>query len=82
MKQKQYQPLSVAEMATILYAAGQGYLDDVPLIKTAEFEHGLLGYLRSNHHDFMTMINETGDYSEEIVKKLKDIIESFKKTFV
>jgi F-type H+-transporting ATPase subunit alpha len=82
MKQKQYQPLSVAEMAITLYAAGQGYMDDLPLTKIADFEHGLLSYFRSQHHDFMNMINETGDYSDEIVKKLTSIIESFKKTFV
>jgi F-type H+-transporting ATPase subunit alpha len=82
MKQKQYQPLSVAEMSTILYAAGQGFLDDVGLNKVAEFEQGLLSDLRNNHHEFMKKINETGDYSEEIVKELKSIIESFKSTFV
>lgn len=82
MKQKQYQPLSVSEMAITLYAAGQGYMDDLPLIKIADFEQGLLSFCRSQHQEFMTMINDTGDYSDEIVNKLQTIIESFKKTFV
>ncbi len=82
MKQKQYQPLSVAEMSLILYAASEGYLDDLPLNKIADFEHGILGYARSNYQDFMTKINETGDYSDEIVKTLKTIITSFKENYI
>ena len=33
MKQKQYSPLNVAEMAASLFAANEGYLDDVPVEK-------------------------------------------------
>src|SRR4029079_3057491 len=66
MKQKQYQPLSVAEMATVLYAVDKGYLDDVPLNKIAEFESGLRGILRANHSELMEKINSTGDYNDEI----------------
>ncbi len=82
MKQKQYQPLSVAEMALVMFAADKGYLDDVPLTKVAEFETGLRGLLRSSHIEFMNQLNQTGDYSEAIAEKLKQIVESYKKTFV
>jgi F-type H+-transporting ATPase subunit alpha len=82
MKQKQYQPLSVAEMSLILYAASEGDLDDLPLNKIADFEHGLLGYARANHADFMRMINETGEYSNDIVKTLKTIITTFKASYI
>jgi F-type H+-transporting ATPase subunit alpha len=82
MKQKQYQPLSVAEMALSLFAADQGYLDDLALTKIADFEHGLLGYLRSNYSDFMNDVNKTGDYNDDIVKTMKKIIEEYKKTYV
>lgn len=81
MKQKQYQPLSVAEMAAILFAADKGYLDDVPLNKVAEFEHELFGNMRGHHADFIAELNKTGDYNDEIAKKLQSIIESFKKSF-
>ncbi|MEO8400884.1 MAG: F0F1 ATP synthase subunit alpha [Gammaproteobacteria bacterium] len=80
MKQKQYQPLSVAEMAVVLFAADQGFLDDVPLNKIADFEHELLGYLRNNHKELMDTINQTGDYNDEIAKSIRSLIESFKKT--
>lgn len=82
MKQKQYQPLTVAEMALSLYAASQGYLDDLPLTKVADFEQELLSYFRANDADLMQKINQTGEYSDEIVASFKKIIESFKNNFV
>lgn len=82
MKQKQYQPLSVAEMAMILFAADRGYLDDVALNKMADFEQGLLGYVRSNNADFMTMINETGNYNDDIANTMKTILEKYKAMYI
>ncbi len=82
MKQKQYHPLSVAEMALILYAASEGYLDDLPLIKIADFEDGILGFARDNYADFMEKVNKTGDYSNEIVDTLKTIITAFKENYI
>ena len=78
MKQKQYMPLSVAEMAMILFAADQGYLDDVPLNRIAMFEQELIAYLHANYSDFVERINKTGDYNDEIVQTLRTILESFK----
>lgn len=82
MKQKQYMPLSVAEMVLIMFAAEKGHLDDLPLNKIAEFEQGLRGYMRTNYHDFMEKINQSGDFNDEIAATLKKIVESFKATFV
>lgn len=82
MKQKQYQPLSVAEMSIILFAAGHGSLDDLPLIKIADFEQSLLSFARSNHADFMSMVNETGNYNDEIAKQMQNIVETFKSSYV
>lgn len=82
MKQKQYQPLSVAEMATVIYAAGQGYMDDLPLTKIADFEQGLLSFLRSSHSDFMNKVNESGNYNDEIAEEMKNIVEAFKSSYV
>ena len=82
MKQKQYQPLSVAEMAMILFAVDKGYVDSIDLNKIAEFETELLAYMRANHADFMEQLNKTGDYNDEIVKTMQKIAETFKSTFV
>ena len=49
MKQKQYSPLSIAEMAVSIYAANEGYLKDIELNKVLDFEAALLGYMNSEH---------------------------------
>jgi len=78
MKQKQYSPLTVAEMAVSLFAADQGYLDDVDIKKIVEFEHALLSYMRASQSGLMDRINETGDYNDETEAGLRSAIEDFK----
>jgi len=78
MKQKQYMPLSVAEMATILFAADQGYLDDVPVNRVALFEQELNHYLHANYREFVERIDQSGEYNDEVVRTLRTILESFK----
>ncbi|NNJ90629.1 MAG: F0F1 ATP synthase subunit alpha, partial [Gammaproteobacteria bacterium] len=48
MKQGQFSPMSVAEMAVSLFAANEGYLDDVEVTKIVDFEAALQGYLKSS----------------------------------
>ncbi len=80
MKQKQYSPLSVAEMAVSLYAAEQGFLDDVALNKVVDFEHALHAFMRASHAALLDKINATGDYNDEIESGLTAAIEDFKAT--
>ncbi len=80
MKQKQYSPLSVAEMAVSLFAADQGYLDDVDLNKVVDFESALHAYMRASQSGLMEQINATGDYNDDIVAGLKAAVEDFKAT--
>ena len=77
MKQKQYSPLSVAEMALSLYAVNEGYLDKVDVAKVTVFEAALHDYARANHQDLLDRINESGDYSEQIQAGLKKVCEAF-----
>ncbi|MFZ2314931.1 MAG: F0F1 ATP synthase subunit alpha [Gammaproteobacteria bacterium] len=78
MKQKQFMPLSVCEEAIILFAADQGYLDDVPLNRIASFEQELNSYLNTSYKEFAERINKTGELNEEVVKTLRTILETFK----
>ncbi|MGI8740099.1 MAG: F0F1 ATP synthase subunit alpha [Gammaproteobacteria bacterium] len=78
MKQKQYAPLSVAEMAVSLFAGNEGYLDDVPVNKVVAFETELRGYLGSEQKDLMDKIEESGDYSDDIVKGMREALDDFK----
>ena len=77
MKQKQYSPLSVAEMALSLYAVNEGYLDKVEVAKIIDFEAALHEFARSNHGDLLDTINETGDYNDDIQAGLKAACDGF-----
>ena len=80
MKQKQYSPLNVAEMAASLFAANEGYLDDVPVEKIVAFETALHASIADNNAELMNKINEAGDYNDEIEAALKLALEDFKET--
>lgn len=80
MKQKQYAPMSVAEQAFSLFAANEGFLDDVDVKKIVDFENAMQAYLKSNQADLLKQINDSGDYNDEIAASMKDAIEKFKAT--
>ena len=78
MKQKQYAPLDVAEMGVVLYAANEGFLDDVDVNKIVAFEDALLAHVKSNNADLLDSINASGDYNKEIAEKIAAAIADFK----
>jgi F-type H+-transporting ATPase subunit alpha len=78
MKQKQYTPLSIADMAVSLFAANEGYLDDVEAKKVVDFEAALHGYMNSSQKALMDKINQTADYNPEIEQALHDALKEFK----
>ncbi len=78
MKQRQYAPLNVAEMGVILYAANEGYLDDVDVNKIVAFEGALLAHVKSNNADLLDSINASGDYNKDIADKIAAAIADFK----
>ena len=78
MKQKQYSPMSVAQMAVTLFAVDRGYLDDVELKKVGDFEQALHSYMHSQHADLLSKINETGEFNQEAESSLKTALEDFK----
>ena len=78
MKQKQYAPLSVAEMGFSLYAANEGFLDDVEIKKVVAFEEAMHAHLRSKNRDLLDSINAAGDYNDEIAGKMAAAIDDFK----
>ncbi|PSJ41258.1 F0F1 ATP synthase subunit alpha [Zobellella taiwanensis] len=80
MKQKQYRPMSVAEQALVLFAAENGYLDNVELKLITTFEEALLAYANSEHAALMAEVNEQADYNKDVVAKLTALLDSFKAT--
>ncbi|MGN6281879.1 F0F1 ATP synthase subunit alpha, partial [Frateuria sp.] len=80
MKQKQYAPLSIAELALSVYAAEKGYLDDLPVAKVLDFERGLHAFFHQNHEELMKKIVATGDWNGEIEGVFKGGLDEYKKT--
>jgi len=80
MKQKQYQPLSIALIAFSLFAVDKGYLDDVPVNSVSAFEAELHAYLKDKYADFLKEIDKSGDYDEDIAQKMESAIKAFKQT--
>ena len=78
MKQKQYSPLSVAEMAISLYAVNEGFIDEVDVKKVVDYEAALHAYVGTNHAELMDKINATGDYNDDIANGLDKAIKDFK----
>ncbi|MFP8966908.1 F0F1 ATP synthase subunit alpha [Pokkaliibacter sp. CJK22405] len=80
MKQKQFEPMSVALMGIVLYAATEGFLTDIPVAKIGAFEAALIAYFQSDCADLVSKIGENGNYNDEIAAGIKAGIEKFKAT--
>jgi F-type H+-transporting ATPase subunit alpha len=80
MKQKQYAPMSVAEMAIMLYAANEGHLKGVAIEKIADFEAALLSYAQAEFKGLVDLINGAGKFGDDEKNGLKDLLEKFKAT--
>ena len=80
MKQMQYAPMSISEMAVSLFAVDRGYLDDLPLEKIAAFEDALHSWMHSEHEELMGTIDATADFNDEIEAGLAAAVDGFKST--
>ncbi|AKL99886.1 F0F1 ATP synthase subunit alpha [Burkholderia sp. MS455] len=80
LKQPQYQPLQVWELAVSLYAANNGYLDDLDVKQVLPFEKGLRESLKTSNADLIKRIEDTKDLSKDDEGALRSAIESFKKS--
>src|ERR671933_2357471 len=80
LKQPQYQPMPVEQQVMIIYAANNGYLDDIPLDKVKEAEANFHLFMSSNHPEIGRFIAETKDLSDETAQALRSAIEEWKRT--
>ena len=78
MKQPQYAPMTVAQMAVSLFAANEGYLDDIEVSKVRNFEDALQNYMKSKQASLMQKINTELEYSDEVAAGLKAALDDFK----
>lgn len=78
MKQAQYSPMSVAEMAATLYAANEGYFDDVEVKDVIPFEKAMQAHLKSKFKKLMNGINKTPKLTDKVTEGLKEALDDFK----
>ena len=81
LKQPQYKPLSVAEQVIILYAANEGFLDDVDNINIQRFKDELFVFANGKLATLINSLNSGSALSDEDKNLLNDSILTFKKTF-
>jgi F-type H+-transporting ATPase subunit alpha len=81
MKQNQYSPMSVAQMAVSLFAANEGFVDNIEVNKVRDFESALQDYMHTEHVSLMDTINTTGEFNDDIQQGLRSAIELFIKTY-
>ncbi len=81
MKQPQYSPMSVADMAITLFASNNGYFDDVEVSRVLACEAALHQFMKTKHADLMERIESTKNLDGDDEKTLVSAIEDFKKTW-
>ncbi len=80
MKQNQYAPMTIAQLAVSLFAANKGFLDDIEANKVTDFEAALQDYMLAHENELMDKINKSGNYNSEIESSLNSAITDFKST--
>ena len=78
MKQAQFAPMSIAEMAVTLFAVDRGYYDDIDVKQALETEKSMIAYLKSNHAALMEKMETSKDLDAESEKELAAAITAFK----
>ncbi len=80
MKQKQYAPMSVAEMALSIYAVNGGFTDKVERHKIQDYEAALLDFARTSHPQLLAAIEANPNLTPEFEQGLKKVCEEFAAT--
>ncbi len=82
MKQPQYAPMSVSEMAITLYAADKGYFDDVEVKRALECEKAMQAYLKQNAAALMSKLESSKDLDADSEKQLAEALKAFKASWI
>ena len=81
MKQQQYSPMSIAEMAVVLYSVNNGYFDDIEVDRLLKFEHGLIDHVKSKHSALISRILDKRELDADGEKELAAAVQEFKKSW-
>ena len=80
LKQAQYNPQQVWQLAASLFAANNGFLDNVEVKDILPFEKGMMDHLKSKYADLIGRIEDTKELSKEDEAAFKGAIEDFKRS--
>jgi len=80
LKQSQYTPVALEKQVMILYAAVNGYIDDVPVDKVTAFEVDFYRFMEANHPEIGRAIAREGEITTETGEALKQAILEFKQS--
>jgi F-type H+-transporting ATPase subunit alpha len=81
LKQPQYAPMPVEQQIMIIYAATNGYLDDVEASEVRRFEYGMHEYVRAQHPDVGRAIRSSGKLDDAAVASLKQALEAYRELY-
>ena len=79
LKQPQYNPLTVAQQVTILFAANEGYLDEIDNAKINDYKSGWFEYFEANMPELSAKLNAGDKLSDEDIAALKENLEAYAK---
>jgi len=77
MKQPQYSPMTIAEMAITLYGVNEGYFDNVDIKRVLECEKALHSHIKDNAKELVDKINDSKELDSEAEKALDDAVSAF-----
>src|SRR4030081_3139004 len=81
LKQAQYQPMGVENQVLVIWAASNGYTDDVAVEDVRTFEGELLKFVENSHPGLLQTIREKKSLTDEIITDLKQVLTDFKYTW-
>ena len=81
LKQGQYVPMSMVEEVAVLFAATQGFIDDIPVESVKKFEEEFLRYMKDRKADVLKALEQKKAIDDELKPKLTAAVEDFKKGF-
>ena len=79
LKQPNYKPMAVEYEVIIIFAATKKLLLDVPTDKVLEFQDKLFRFIESKHPEIAAEIRDKKEISEDLAKRLTDVINECKK---
>jgi F-type H+-transporting ATPase subunit alpha len=81
LKQDQYVPQPLENQIIIIFAGGQGYLDDIPVSEVRRFEKEFLEFVTKDYPDIPHAIARSKDLPKEMQDKLHSALKAFKAKF-